>query len=157
MKHSFLMKLLFIAAAIVVIIFIFVNSSKDAAESKKQSTAVQDIIEKVIETVPGEHPALTQKTIRKIAHVVEYFLLGVCLSAILFTFTEKPVKYLPYPLLAGLLIAVIDETIQISYDGRGPAIIDVWIDFAAIFAACALSTSAILLYKRSKKAKRDAI
>ena len=51
-------------------------------------------------------------------------------------------------LFSGLLVAVIDETIQLFPKGRSSSVVDVWIDFAGVFSAFVVT---VLLYKFLEK------
>jgi len=59
--------------------------------------------------------------IRKLAHITEYFFLGVFW---LITIIKLRVP-MNYALLIGILIACIDEGIQLLTPDRGPSIIDI--------------------------------
>lgn len=61
--------------------------------------------------------------VRKLAHITEYFLLGVFW---LITFVKFQLP-LNHALIIGLLIACIDEGIQFFTPERGPSIIDLFL------------------------------
>ena len=68
-------------------------------------------------------PGLTHHLLRKFAHFTEFAVLGLLLSQ---CFRVRIFR----PLLAGLLCALCDETIQLFVPGRSSEIRDLWIDFA---------------------------
>lgn len=70
--------------------------------------------------------------LRKIAHVTEFCCLGVLLCWLIGMLRVKKWELCTWSLLAGLLVASIDETIQCFVPGRGPAIRDVLIDCCGV-------------------------
>lgn len=94
------------------------------------------------------HWSLTEHMVRKAAHFCEYAVLGV-LYGLFFWRQGRGTSY-TYPLraswtqrlfncaAAGLITAVIDESIQI-FSGRGPLVSDILIDF------CGFGTGFIVL------------
>ena len=72
-------------------------------------------------------------TVRKIAHVTEYFLLAISVSFPLYVYGVRGIWL---PLLAGFLcvgFAGLDEYHQSFVAGRGPSVRDVGIDSIGIF------------------------
>ena len=87
--------------------------------------------------------------IRKAAHFTEFASLGILLAWGCCMKNCSCRVCLTEPLLAGILTACIDETIQIFVDGRGSSLLDVWVDTFG-----ALTGIGILLlghYYRKKK------
>ena len=82
-------------------------------------------------------PGLTHHLLRKLAHFSEFAVLGVLLSQCFRVRVSRP-------LLAGLLCALCDETIQLFVPGRSGEIRDLWIDFAG----AALAVGLTLLVRR---------
>lgn len=74
-------------------------------------------------------PGLIQKeyVLRKLAHFTEFALLGICLAG---TAKSFGLSRSMAPFFGVLLCACVDETIQTFVPGRGPGLIDVWIDFS---------------------------
>lgn len=54
---------------------------------------------------------------------------------------------------AGLLTAVIDETIQLNVPGRAGMITDVWLDFSGVLTGAVLMLVAFVIYIRIRKNK----
>ena len=92
-------------------------------------------------------PFLTQHLLRKLAHASEFALLGFLLAQCL-------CGQIIRPLLAGLICALADETIQLYVPGRSGEVRDVWIDFAGTAAAVTL-VCLIRFLRRRKTAASD--
>lgn len=138
--------------------FIFYNSAQPVKASNEQST-------KVAETIGGKPKEEYEKPadwrafvshVRKAAHAVEFFALGLELSLLFLWAVRKGA--LPQAvwnvLSCALAVAVADESIQIL-SGRGPKVQDVLLDFcgaAAATAAALLVFGAVRLYKARKAA-----
>lgn len=137
MRCRNLIKLLFLLLIIATVSFIFIQSMVPPEESAEQSGAVGEIIGEIIppETSVGGY---VQANIRKIAHFVEFAVLGAEVSVYIILFIRK-IKYAAFSFLFAFVMAFFDETVQI-FSGRGPQITDVWLDVSG-FAA-----SAVLIY-----------
>lgn len=125
-KKADIFKILHILLIVGTVLFIFIQSTKSPTVSKEESDKVGEIIEEIL---PPDKPAgeFIQINLRKIAHFTEFFILGIELSAYVLIFMRSTKSALvTYP--CALFIAFLDESIQI-FSGRGPAILDVWIDF----------------------------
>jgi VanZ family protein len=121
---------------ILLLIYIWGHSCMPTDASRNESSAVLELLRPLLGCIVGPEN-VTLHLVRKLAHFTEFFCLGVVL-ALRFPFRRNP------QLLAGgsaLLTGFLDETIQI-FSGRGPAIADVWLDFAG--AALAILLLAIL-------------
>ena len=162
-----------IIAAIVLLtvlclVFIFGNSLKDSSESGEQSLAVKEMLLAVADLF-GIEGNINISVLRNLAHVAEFALLGFCIGVLSLYLARRkyPVtapRYLAFILLsvgAGILIAVIDELIQLGSAGRACELKDVLLDTAGIFVGNLL---AILCYfvivklkNRAKKSKKEKI
>lgn len=128
-------RFLLIVLILLTVAFIFIQSLKSPEKSSQASDKVGEIVEEFIppDTKPGEFVKLN---IRKIAHFVEFALLGIEVSLYVALFARKKIFMLAsYPL--GLFIALFDETIQI-FSGRGSSVRDVWLDFLGFSTLAAL-------------------
>ena len=85
-------------------------------------------------------PGLTEHLLRKLAHLSEFALLGFLLSQ---CFRVRVTR----PLLAGLLCALCDETVQLFVPGRSGEVRDLWIDFAGV----ALGVGLVYLLRFSRR------
>lgn len=128
-------EILLILLIISTLAFIFIQSTLPPEKSEQQSGAVGEIIEEIIppETEAGDY---VQKNLRKIAHFVEFFILGAEIAVYIILFIPKiRIALVTFP--SALILAFFDESIQIL-SKRGPAISDVWIDFFGFLASSAL-------------------
>ena len=156
-------------------LFIFIQSAIPSEESKKESDAVGEIVEEVVEVIVPDNPSfadLVKKNIRKIAHFVEFGALGLeCGILLLLSFVSlkkskdslgKPaaVRYLISYSAAfcgfGLLVGLLDESIQTLSD-RGPSISDVWLDFLgflSFFSVFMLVSLGIMALRRLRSSQK---
>ncbi len=114
----------FVILLVVAILFIWGNSLLDASQSGSLSGWFSSFSHALF---PGLSPLGSDGVVRKIAHAVEFCVLGVLITAVLYIRQKKP---LSLALLSGLLVALIDETIQLFSPGRSGMVQDVWLDFA---------------------------
>ena len=139
------LRIVFYIAILATLVFIFVNSALPPDKSGEQSDRVSEIISGIIppDTDVGN---FVITNIRKIAHFTEYGLLGVLVSLYVLIYTKNRVAWGFGSLMFALLVAFTDESIQIM-SGRGPSIIDIWIDIGG-FTTYALLTygSAVAIY-----------
>lgn len=136
--------LILLVIIISVIAFIFINSFQNAEASSNASAKVVEILSKVF----GDDIGNKTHIIRKLAHFVEYSVLGIALS-IIKSFVKDSRYNITTSLFIGLLVALIDETIQLFSIGRSGELGDVWIDFCGVLFGIAL----ICLIKRTKNKK----
>lgn len=115
--------------SIVMIIFIWTNSIFPASVSSEHSGFVVSIVNDLLSIVNlSVQEDILSLIIRKLAHFTEFLILGLSLSIYLF----KIKKELIHTLWIGLIVALIDETIQLFVDGRSGSMTDVFIDMAGI-------------------------
>ncbi len=129
-------KIILLVCTVFCVLFIWINSTLSADISGSMS----GYAEKVLRILFGEDIILGEGTIRKLAHCLEFALLGTVLSLFGFERLEKKLAVICF---FGLFTAVCDETIQLFSDGRFSSVKDIWIDFTG-FAA---GTAAVLLLK----------
>ena len=108
--------------------FIFCRSAQPATSSKEESGRLLTFLQQFF-------PWLTVFLIRKAAHITEFFILGalvcgtVCAAG----------RFLPWiPVLTGLAVAVSDELIQLTQEGRSCELRDMCIDFSGVLLAVVL-------------------
>ena len=122
-------------------IFIFVMSSFDATSSSNQSNFIVDIITSIINI---KDTGLLSLIIRKLAHFIEYFILGI----LVINFITRYDKKIIIAILLCIIYATSDEIHQIFVPGRSCQIIDIMIDSLG-------SIMGIYLYKLiTKKCKK---
>lgn len=80
--------------------------------------------------------SMTEHMVRKTGHFTEFLLLGASLG-LFFTVkgTGRKDKTL-YLCLLALFVPLMDETIQVFSDGRGPLVTDIWIDIVGYASGC---------------------
>ena len=109
--------------------FIWSNSLPSILESKATSLEIVEVVKPVLEPIVGPGN-VTDRLVRKLAHFVEFGVLGCELMLLVIVRKRRGLQPIVNCLFAGLLVAVIDETIQIFF-GRGSQVQDVWLDFAS--------------------------
>lgn len=137
-----IIKIALIILILATVAFIFARSLKSPEKSSAESDKVGDIVGEVIppETKPGE---FVQINLRKIAHFVEFAVLGIEVALYVSLFARKKAFMLAsYPF--GLFVALLDETVQI-YSGRGSSVSDVWLDFLGFLTFATLAYAITLL------------
>ena len=102
-------------------IFIFVMSSFDATSSSNQSNFIVDIITSIINI---KDIGLLSLIIRKLAHFIEYFILGI----LVINFITRYDKKIIIAILLCIIYSTSDEIHQIFVPGRSCQIIDIMID-----------------------------
>lgn len=75
---------------------------------------------------------ISHHVLRKVAHFVEYFLLGTALRL------SGARPSLLRTLNGGLLVAFMDETLQI-FSGRGSSVADIWLDLSGVLVGALLT------------------
>ena len=131
--------------------FIFSNSLDSGVESGEKSSAVHKLVNEVAHSV-GMTREISHATIRTLAHFAEFAALGALLAldvALLASVDpaaslsrEHGVLLLSLP--ASILVAIVDELLQLLSPGRATQFLDVLVDsggalcgllfFLAIFA-----------------------
>ena len=129
-------RVLFTLALAGCIWFIFSNSMAVADVSSVSSGRVLQLLQAVLRRLgmPGLAQRLTMHLVRKLAHFCEYTLEGFLLMLCMRVYTRQYVRHISVPMLAGVLTAMADETIQIYSPGRSSQVTDVWLDSAGVLA-----------------------
>ena len=125
--------------------FIFSNSMDNADASTLKSGAVLALLRRIL---GSEGAALTEFIVRKTAHFTEFAIEGILLLSVVKGYTMRPLRFLGWPLLAGLMTALTDETIQLFSLGRSSQVTDVWIDFAGVVTGTLLAFLVQALVRR---------
>ena len=118
------------------ILAVWGQSCLNKADSTVRSDAVVGIITPVDELKNGDAEEFAEyehitTIVRKIAHVIEYSIVGFQIMCILYLLGRIGIKDHVTCLYAGLTVALIDETIQI-FSSRGPLISDLWVDLGGV-------------------------
>lgn len=128
--------LVYLLLALLTTLFAWGFSALPPSDSSGQSGWLKGLVDALLGT------DISETLLRKLAHVTEYALIGIFASlTLLQTRLKTPWAFVLW--LLCLFIALVDETIQI-FSGRGPAIVDVWIDGAG--AALGMSVVLVLQY-----------
>ena len=131
--------------------FIFTQSLLPSEVSSSESEGVKGFLSTIFppDTPLGE---FISQNVRKIAHFVEFGILGAELTLFAIFFTANERKYLPLSQLVSFFVAFFDETLQI-FSGRGPMISDVWLDFCGSLCFSVSVYLVCLSVRRIKKRK----
>lgn len=150
-----------IAVAIIIVLialtvaFIWSNSLKSQAESSESSGEIFNTIKAVLDDVFGEDVVpITHHDIRKAAHFSEFLLLGAEFCLLFIALNKESFKGYLHVLPCGLFVAAVDEGLQCLSD-RGPAIIDVMIDFAGYLTSVAVFFIIFLIRLRAKDKRQQ--
>jgi len=124
--------------------FIFFNSLKSAPESIEQSSVIKETVSNIIIKLYDETPPSSVEKyieldlmddVRSFAHIFEFFILYI----LAFLFFSKrgfcSYKLLLKALYYSLIVAIIDESIQIFVPGRGMQVVDLMKDIIGCFIA----------------------
>ncbi len=128
------LKWILAAAVLLWCVFIWQFSTATGEVSSATSGGVVDFCNQVLQNA-GIEAEITGNTVRKTAHFSEFFVLGVLVASTLLAHGFRHWLFLsPAPVL---LVAAIDECIQLFVPGRGPHVLDVLLDFAG--GACGIA------------------
>lgn len=129
------------------IAFILSRSLKTGDSSASESERYYSLLRSFI-------PGVTMFIVRKGAHFIEFFILGLLLF-LDFRLLWKRSFWLPA--LCGLLVAVSDELLQLLVPERSGEIADMLLDFSGVAAACLLAMwISVIQDKRGKRHEREA-
>ncbi len=133
---------------------IFMQSVKTQENSNAASLSLTAKLQPILDPHGRMDPELFNHRLRKVAHAIEFGILGLTLG-IFFLLIEKIAKKRFYscPLLFSLMAAVTDEWIQ-AYTERGSQVSDVGIDFVGAAAGLLAVWSIAGLVRLIKKCER---
>ena len=129
--------------------FIWGNSLLPGEVSGQLSRMVKDFVFRLLRLPAGEDEG-GHGLLRKLAHFSEFAALGALLCWRAGMAKQKGLHLAALPLLGGMLVACVDETIQTLVPNRGPSVIDVWIDTFGVAVGIIL---VIVGYHLKKKRK----
>ena len=143
MTKKLLFRIITTSLLVLTVAFILSNSLKTATESSAQSGKVQAFLQNTVNVLlPNNPPTVTSSFVRKTAHFCEFALLGFVAFFTYISYTDNK-KFLFTVLLFGLLIAILDEIIQLFVSGRAGQVTDVLLDFSGHFFG---SVAAFIIY-----------
>lgn len=131
------------------VVFIWSNSLESVAVSSEKSSRWLQALTFILEPVLGEGN-VTDHLIRKIAHFVEFALLGIWLALFIVVRNRVSLQAVANCLFFGLSVAIIDEALQLLSD-RGSQVLDVLLDFAGVTSGVLFVVSLWWLIARGKK------
>ncbi len=151
-RRETVFQIVFLILLVLCVSFIFYNSFLSKASSRSISVKVTEQINKVTASV-GVKPA-TDNTIRKIAHFIEFFALGIFMFG--FSASRRKNKFINavWCAVISLLVALTDETIQV-FSNRGSSVKDVWLDAISSTAAVFIFYLILFLISRKKTMSAD--
>ena len=126
------------------LIFIWGNSLLPGSISGALSDWLKDLLAPLLGQGPGGGGG---GLLRKAAHFTEFACLGICLRWLFGMLQEKKLPQLLFPLIIAIIVASIDETIQIFVPDRGPGIKDVLLDTSGAIIGIAILTIGHILRK----------
>lgn len=137
--------------------FIFGNSMASREASGAASDKINDIVSGVIESVTGKEDTAVESFFvtysRKIAHVIEFALLGFEIFLLIYFLRLSGVSVHLSGLLLSFLVASVDEGIQIV-SGRGDLVSDIFIDASGYIGAYLVCALVFFLFSWRKKRKK---
>ena len=125
-KHKRILTVTLAVGVACILAFIWGNSALPGRVSSMISGFVMKLLGR----------GMTEHTVRKAGHFTEFLLLGAALGLF---FTVKGVRRKDktlYLCLLALFVPLMDETIQLFSDGRGPQVTDIWVDIAGYACGC---------------------
>ncbi|MBQ9729874.1 MAG: VanZ family protein [Clostridia bacterium] len=153
-----------IAACAAFTVWIFSNSLKSAEESSAQSGAVFGLFKKVWTALfPSSSLAgATQDELnavhdgmRNLAHFGEFCILGGLAALSVFSLTPKPI-WQTVAFAYGVVVAVLDETLQIFSNGRAFEWLDLLLDLGGVTVGVGVSAFVLwLFYRAHQKRKKE--
>lgn len=134
---------------VVNLVIIWGNSLLPGETSARISGFVADLLSKLLGAdAVGSHTG--RGLLRKAAHFAEFACLGMLTCGQLIKKTKNHKILIIYALLGCLLVACMDETIQIFVAGRGSSLLDVWIDFSGAAVGMAIALCGHYYFKSKK-------
>lgn len=142
------------------VIFWFSSQTADASSAMSGG-----LIERVAETItPGfadltveEQTAVVdawQTVVRKAGHMTEYALLGMLAWMALSGWVDRRRMRAVIAAGGGLVYAISDELHQRFVPGRGPGVLDVFIDFAGLCIGLAVAAGVTALWRYAVQKRR---
>lgn len=134
--------------------FIFSRSLTPAVVSSQESGTVVNYVNTLLSSI-NLNSGVTDFIVRKSAHFMEFFILGVLLTKTVASFVKEIWQRLFPTLFFALLIPVMDEALQYFSAGRSSEVKDVLLDFLGALTAIALVNIIYFVSKRCKKRKKE--
>ena len=129
------MKYFWLLVTVLFTLLIFYNSSMDISVSGSMSSYVTGFLlwlEQHVHLGFDAGADILEHNVRKLAHFIEFAALCWFLCTTFTSFHVSNRTASGYILFIGLLVAVIDEYIQLSAAGRSGRVMDVLLDFSGV-------------------------
>ena len=136
-------------------LFIWGNSLESIEESQAKSLSVMEIVTPYLEVFVGEGN-VTDHLVRKIAHFVEFAVLGMELGLLTLLRRREEMNPVLKCLLIGLLVAVLDESLQLLSE-RGSQVSDVLLDFCGVMTGLGFTLGMITLVRLIRRKPRRGV
>lgn len=140
------MRVIFTILTVASILFIFSNSAEVAEVSGGKSIVVTEFLNKVLVKL-SIGVTLTEHHVRKFAHFAEYAMLGFFSMLTLRVYTRRYISHISWPLFLCIAVPVLDESLQLTVDGRSGQLTDVLIDFSGSLCGIMLGLFVLLLFR----------
>ena len=132
--------------------FILINSAMDFEKSHSSSGAITDAITSTDDIDEWNRIELI---VRKLAHVIEYAVLGVCVACLLcYILHFYSLKLYGFGSFFVLLVAVLDEHIQ-SFSDRVSSTSDIFLDFLGSIIGVILVVGVLFVVRLIINKKRE--
>ena len=135
-------RLLLLLALLLWILFIFSHSLKPAAASTQESDFVRQLLSFLV------RHEFSSTFVRKMAHFVEFGVLGVLAAGFFAGWAKRSLPGLFYSAALSMTTALCDETIQHFVAGRDGRVLDVLLDFAGALTGAAAVLILLHLVRR---------
>ena len=135
-------RLMLFLALFLWILFIFGHSLQPAAASTQESDSVRRLLSLLLRC------ELASAFVRKLAHFVEFWVLGALAACFFAGWAGRLPQTLFYSAVLGMMTALCDETIQLFVAGRDGRILDVWLDFAGSCTGAAMVLAVLYFARR---------
>lgn len=132
------------------IIIIFAHSVMPAELSEEESANVLGILDIFLQKLNLDI-TFTSYFIRKTAHFVEYFLLGLSVTCTFWSYAKSIGRIVLPSLYTTLLVPMIDETIQYFSPGRSAEVRDILLDYSGASIAILSTIIIICVYVNKRK------
>lgn len=133
------------------VFFIFSNSMKTGDLSSADSGIVRKAVQAIFNSVGLSSIWMTEHVIRKLGHFIEYAILGILLHQSIQAYEFHQERKWSLLAISGVMVPLLDETIQLFIKGRSGQVSDVWLDISGILFGI-LAT--LFLYKLQKRTEK---
>ncbi len=139
--------ILFVLLVVSCTAFIFSNSIKDIEASRSDSDVIVEVVEAIYNKINASNDLNFDYIVRKGAHLLEFFVLGICTTLLYVQISKKYVSALVIVFMYVIVVAFADEFIQ-RFTGRGYRITDIMIDIIGAFIGIFVLLFADMMVKR---------